>query len=248
MAQSIYKEKGVRLGLLILASAVAAIVTMLVMTYVGFSLHEAFYVAFTMGSTVAAIIAMTQREVNIGTVAAFAALILVMAFLSPYLGFSSAVVFKTAAGEIVIYTEYIPWIALGVIAFFVAMAFLGADVTRMGLWTLGTLLTLMFYSVTDATVKILISTMVALIVAIPLLQEQPSRRAPYFLAAAPIVGARKAVVVDLTTVNAYTMAFMPLLMFIALDPFRLIKRRIYRDLAAVLVLFVVFLQVLDVFI
>lgn len=245
--ESIYKEKGTRLGLLILASSLAAIVTMLVMTNVGFSLHEAFYVAFTMGSTVAAIIAMTQREVNIGTVAAFAALILVLAFLSPYLGFSSAIVFKTAMGEVVILTEYIPWIALGIVAFFVVMAFMGANVTRLGLWSLGTLLTLLFYSVTDTMARILISTMVALIVAIPLLQEKPRESALLAAAVVPI-GARKAVVIDLTSVNVYAMALMPLLMFVALDPFNVIRRRIYRDLAAVLVLFVVFLQVLDVFI
>jgi len=237
----------------VLGAALGAILALLALVYiVGMDVMDAFYVAFTFGSVVAAIIGLGEKEQNIGTVAAFSALVLLLGLFGSYLPLKSMIVIRTISGEIALPIEFLPWIGLGVIAFFAVGVFLGADVGRLGLFTLGVLLSMTWF-VVDGTMKVLVSTLVAIIAAIPLIKAE-SRRAPMFLAAAPLVPAidlsnRAAYVVDLSGINTIAMIVTPILLFIALDPFDIIRgphEKTVEGLGSVAVLALSFLQMLSV--
>ena len=239
----------VSVGKVIAASAIAAVLTLLALVYcLGMRPIDAFYVAFTIGSATAAAVALSAREANIGTVASAAALLIVLGLLGPYLGLSSAFVFKGQTYTIEVPVEYVPWIMIGIIGIFAIGYAAGANVGRLGLWTLGAMLSFFWFTVTDAAAQVLLACIVGVIAAIPLLSEKPSRGSPMLLAAlaAPVPAARTEITFDLSQVNYFGMLITPILLFLALDPFNVIENRAVRELSSVAVLILVFIQVLSV--
>jgi len=242
-----------RVGRVIAAASLAAIFALLSLVYiVKMDIMDAFYIAFTFGSTVAAIVSLSEREQSLGTAASFVALVMFLGLVAPYLGLKSVIIFRTATAQVVIPVELIPWLSLIAVMFFAVGAFLGADVGRLGLFVLGVLLSLFWFSVTGP-VRVLVSTLVAIIAAIPLIKAE-EKRAPRFLAAAPMIvpamdlSNRAAYIVDLSSVNAAAVLITPILLFIALDPFDIVRgknERTIEGLASVAVLFLVFLQMLS---
>ena len=240
-----------RIGTVLLLASLSAILALVALVnIVHMDLMDAFYIAFTLGSTVSAILAMTEKEANIGTVAGFTALVLMIALFGPYLGLKSLIVFRTQAGEITIPIEFIPYLMLGLIAFFAVGALLKANIARLGLYVLSIMLSFVWFTVSDSFAKVLIATTVGLIASLPLLA---SRKPSSFMALSIIptsiaLNNRTSIVVDLSGVNAGAMLLMPLLMFIALDPFDIIKgpsEDKIEGLASIAVLMLVFLQLLS---
>jgi len=238
-----------RVGMIVAVSAIAAIVTLLGLVYgLGMETVDAFYISFTVGAAAAAAVALTEREANLGVVASAAALLLMLGILGPYLGLTSAFVFKGQTYEIAIPTEYIPWIMLGLVGVFVIGYAVGADVGRLGLWVLGSILAMFWFTVTDVTSQVILSCLIAIIAAVPLLKKE-ARAGGYLLAAAiipasPLAG-RTQITFDLTQVNYFGMLVTPVLLFLALDPFNVIENRKIEEICSVIVLFLAFLQLLS---
>ena len=236
-----------QIGKVIAASAIAAVLTLLALVYcLGMRPIDAFYVAFTIGSATAAAVALSAREANIGTVASAAALLIVLGLLGPYLGLSTAFVFKGQTYTIEVPVEYIPWIMIGIVGIFAVGYAAGANVARLGLWTLGAMLSFFWFTVTDATAQVLLACMIGIIAAVPLLQERPRTSALLAALAAPVPAARTEITFDLSQVNYFGMLFVPVVLFLALDPFNVIENRMVRELSSVAVLILVFIQVLSV--
>jgi len=232
------------LGITIAAAVVAAVATFLGLVYgLGMETMDAFYVAFTIGSAAAAAAAFTQKEANIGVVASAAALLMLIGLAGPYLGLQAILVFRTQTTTVYIPVEMLPWIMIGFIAFFAVGYVIGANVGRLALWTLGSILAMFWFAVTDPTAQVIIACIVALIAAVPLLSRQPAYGT--LLSVAILPSARTQIEFDFTQVNYFGMLFTPLILFVALDPFNVVRNRVWRDLASVIVIFVAFLQVLS---
>jgi len=240
---------GNALGKTIAFSALVAVLTLLGLVYgLNMPTIDAFYIAFTVGSAAAAAVALTQREANYGVVASAAALLLLLAIAGPYLGLQSILVFKGQTYTFELPIEYIPWIMLGFVAIFGVGYAVGADVGRLGLWVLGSMLSIFWFAVTDVTSQVILACLVGIISAVPLLKaERPSPAS--FLAVAPVAmvspAARTEITFDLSQVNYFGMLLAPVLLFVALDPFRVIENRTVRELSSVVMLFLVFIQLLS---
>jgi len=234
-------------GRTIAFAAIAAILTLLGLVYgLGMDPMDAFYIAFTIGSATAAAVALTGREANIGTVASAAALLLLLGLAGPYLGLSAILTFKTETTTVYVPIEFLPWIALGLLAVFAVGYALGAPVGRLALWVLGSVLAVFWFAVTDPTSQVVISCLVALIAAVPLLRSSPASASGLLGAAVAIVpSSRTQVVFDLSQANAVGMMMVPLVLFAALDPFGIIQEKRIQELASVIVIFIAFLQVLS---
>jgi len=238
-----------QIGKVIAVSAIVAVLTLLGLVYgLGMDTIDAFYIAFTVGSAAAAAVALSEREANLGVVSSATALLIVLGLLGPYLGLSTAFVFKGQTYTIEVPVEYIPWIMIGIVGIFAVGYAAGANVGRLGLWTLGTILSLFWFTVTDTTAQVLLACIVGVIAATPLLYEKPVRGSPMLLAAlaAPVPAARTEITFDLSQVNYFGMLFVPVVLFLALDPFNVIENRMVRELSSVAVLILVFIQVLSV--
>jgi len=237
----------------VLAGSLSAVVALLALIHVlNMELMDAFYIAFTLSSTVSAIVALSEKETNIGTVAGFTALLLFIGIIAPYLGLKSVLVFRTAYGQITIPIEFIPYIALAVVALFAVVVLLGGSVARTGLFTIGTLLSLAWFVVTDPYVKILVSTLIGVIAFIPLLQKEEVRVGGRMLLLTAVgyipITERTQIVIDLKGISSYGVIVTPLLLFIALDPLNLLRGRggrVIEQLASVAILLLVFLQMIS---
>jgi len=232
-------------GRTIAFAAIAAILTLLGLIYgLGMDPMDAFYIAFTIGSATAAAVALTEREANIGTVASAAALLLLLGLAGPYLGLSAILTFKTETTTVYVPIEFLPWIALGLLAIFVVGYALGAPVGRLALWVLGSVLAVFWFAVTEPTSQVVIACLIALIAAVPLLRASPSTATTGLLVGAVLPAGRTQVVFDLSQANVVGMMLIPLILFVALDPFNVIRERRIQELASVVVIFIAFLQVL----
>jgi len=232
------------LGRTIGFAVLAAVITMFALIYaLGLEPIEAFYLSFTIGSATAAAVALSEREANIGTVASAISLLLLLALAGPYLGLHAVFVFKTQTTTISIPIEIIPWIMMGVVAIFAVGYAVGANVGRLGLWTLGTVLSLFWFTVSDVTGQVLLACIVGVIAAVPLLTTQSRPSTPLFMVAMLPV-ARNEITFDLSQVNYLGMLLSPILLFVALDPFNAFSK-VVRELGSVVTLFLVFLQVLS---
>mgnify|MGYP000209180548 CR=1 FL=1 len=237
---------GVSLGKTIAISALAAVLTLLGLVY-GLNMEpiDAFYISFTIGSATAAAVALSQREANLGVVASAAALLILLAVAGPYLGLQSILVFRTQTTVVEIPAEMIPWIMVGFVAIFAVGYAMGASVGRLALWCLGSMLSMFWFAVTDVASQVILACIVAVIAAVPLLKQEPRARYTGLLAAAILPAARTEITFDFTQINYFGMLFTPVVLFVALDPFDVIRNRLAREIASVIVLFLVFLQVLS---
>jgi len=225
-------------------AAIAAVLTLLGLVYgLGMETMDAFYIAFTIGSATAAAVALSEREANFGVVASAAALLILLAIAGPYLGLSAVLVFKGQTYTIELPVEYIPWIMIGFIGVFAIGYAVGANVGKLGLWVLGSIISMFWFAVTDVTSQVILACIVAVIAAVPLMRGQ--KPATGLLAAAALPAARTEVTFDLSQVNYFGMLFMPIMLFIAIDPFDVIKNKTVKDLASIVVLFLVFIQLLS---
>jgi len=230
-----------RLGYLLVP--IATLVVFGVLAYLGFSTGEAFYLAFTFGITVGAIVAITERERAITGVLAFGTLLLALAVLPHITGVpSTTLVVTTPTAQIEIPTSMIPWVCLGLIAFMAVSVAVGASPGSMSLWILSIVLVLLYYVLTDPLLKLFSIILVGVIASYPLLSTRYSLLVPVALGSKGTTYQ-----INIAEINPYAVLLLPILTFITLDPFNAIKKRVYKDMAAVITVFVVLLHVIDLF-
>jgi hypothetical protein len=147
---------------------------------------------------------------------------------------------------VVVDVWFLPLLFLGLITLFALVKYLGGDLTRFGLWIIVVALSLAYYAIPDVTARILIAAAQALVVFLPAHGEAEAKTSRlYAVAAIPALAAYdRALVIDLTQVNAYAALMTPVLALIALDPFGIVPKN-YRSLAAVVILMIVFLQIVS---
>lgn len=224
----------------------AGIIAFAMLSYVGFSAGESFYLAFTFASTVGAIVALSERERSLLEASAFGTLLLVLAILPQITGSTpSTLTIVTPTAQITIPTSAIPWVCLSLIGFMAIAVAVGANPGAMGLWVLSVILVLTYYVVADPTVKLFSIIVVALIASQPLATGVGRLGLLGIIPALPSYSTQ--LTVDLSTINPYAVLLLPLLTFVSLDPFGVVKRRVIKDLCAVLATFVVLLHVIDLF-
>ena len=224
----------------------AGIIAFAMLSYVGFSAGESFYLAFTFASTVGAIVALSERERSLLEASAFGTLLLVLAILPQITGSTpSTLTIVTPTAQITIPTSAIPWVCLSLIGFMAIAVAVGANPGAMGLWVLSVILVLTYYVVADPTVKLFSIIVVALIASQPLATGVGGLGLLGIIPALPSYSTQ--LTVDLSTINPYAVLLLPLLTFVSLDPFGVVKRRVIKDLCAVLATFVVLLHVIDLF-
>jgi hypothetical protein len=204
------------------------------------------FISLGLASSVGAIAAMDRGE-DIGGVVGFVVLLLLLFFSGWLLPSKSAIVFALPSNQVVVIDVWVlPLLLIGIVVLFALVKYFGGDVARFGLWLLTAVLTLAYFAIPDVTARILIAAVEALIVFLPATHEyKPSAR---LFAAAPLPALAaydKVLTIDLTGVNVYAAYLIPVLTFVALDPFNKVNRA-YRSLAALVVLMIVFLQVLGV--
>lgn len=238
------KESG--LGKAAALSAVAAGLSFVLLYLLAPSLDigTMLFISLGLASSVGAIVAM-DRGGDVGEVAGFVVLLLLLFFSGWLLPSKSAMVFVLPSNQFVVIDVWVlPLLLIGIVVLFALVKHFGGDVARFGLWMLTAFLTLAYFAVPDVTARILIAAVEALIVFLPATHEyKPSRL--FAAAAIPTLAAYdKVLTVDLSEVNVYAAYLIPVLTFVALDPFNRVNRA-YRSLAALIVLMIVFLQVLS---
>jgi hypothetical protein len=204
------------------------------------------FISLGLASSVGAITAM-DRGGDVGEVVGFAVLLLLLFFSGWLLPSRSAIVFALPSNQVVVIDVWVlPLLLIGIVVLFALVKYFGGDVARFGLWLLTAVLTLAYFAIPDVTAKILIAAVEALIVFLPATHEYKPSAKLFAVAAAPALAAYdKVLAIDLTEVNVYAAYLIPVLAFVALDPFNKVNRT-YRSLAALIVLMIVFLQVLGV--
>ena len=239
------KESG--LGKAIALSGIAAALSfiLLYMLVPGLDMGTVLFISLGLASSVGAIVAMDRGE-SIGEVVGFVVLLLLLFFSGWLLPSRSAIVFALPNNQAVVVDVWtLPLLFLGLVALFGLVKYLGGDLARFGLWILTVALTLAYFAVADVTARILIAAMQALIVFLPATQEHKPSAKLYAVAPLPVLTAYdKTITIDLTGVNVYATYLMPVLAFVALDPFNKVPKN-YRSLAALVVLMIVFLQVVS---
>jgi len=233
------------LGKVAVLSAVAAGLSFILLYLLAPSIDIAtiLFISLGMASSVGAITAIDKGE-SIGEVIGFAVLLLLLLFSGWILPARTAIVFALSNQAVVIDVWTLPLLMLGVILMFAIVKYVGGDITRFGLWIMSVALTLAYFTYSDVTARILIAATQAIIVFLPAAQGYEKTR---LLAAAPIAltGYDKVLAIDLSNVNVYAAYLIPVLAFVALDPLNKVPRN-YRMLAAVVVMFIVFLQMMGV--
>jgi hypothetical protein len=239
------KERG--LGKVVALSGIAAAASFILLYLLvpGLDMGTVLFVSLGLASSVGAIVAMDKGE-DIGEVVGFAVLLLILFFGGWLLPSRTAVVFALPNNQLVVLDVWtLPLVFLGLVALFGIVKYLGGDLARFGLWIIVVALTLAYYQVADVTARILIAAMQAMILFIPVTREETKVLGLHAAAAIPALAAYDRVLtIDLTQVNVYAALLVPVLAFIALDPFRKIPSN-YRALAAIVVLMLVFLQVIS---
>jgi len=232
------------LGKVAVLSAVAAGLSFILLYLLAPSIDIAtiLFISLGMASSVGAITAIKGE--SIGNVIGFAVLLLLLLFSGWFLPARTAIVFALSNQAVVIDVWTLPLLMLGVILMFAIVKYVGGDITRFGLWIMSVALTLAYFTYSDVTARILIAATQAIIVFLPAAQGYEKTR---LLAAAPIAltGYDKVLAIDLSNVNVYAAYLIPVLAFVALDPLNKVPRN-YRMLAAVVVMFIVFLQMMGV--
>ena len=233
------------MGKVAVLSAVAAGLSFILLYLLAPSIDIAtiLFISLGMASSVGAITAIDKGE-SIGEVIGFAVLLLLLLFSGWILPARTAIVFALSNQAVVIDVWTLPLLMLGVILMFAIVKYVGGDITRFGLWIMSVALTLAYFTYSDVTARILIAATQAIIVFLPAAQGYEKTR---LLAAAPIAltGYDKVLAIDLSNVNVYAAYLIPVLAFVALDPLNKVPRN-YRMLAAVVVMFIVFLQMMGV--
>jgi hypothetical protein len=228
----------------VVLSAVAAGLSFILLYLLAPSIDIAtiLFISLGMASSVGAITAIKGE--SIGNVIGFAVLLLLLLFSGWFLPARTAIVFALSNQAVVIDVWTLPLLMLGVILMFAIVKYVGGDITRFGLWIMSVALTLAYFTYSDVTARILIAATQAIIVFLPAAQGYEKTR---LLAAAPIAltGYDKVLAIDLSNVNVYAAYLIPVLAFVALDPLNKVPRN-YRMLAAVVVMFIVFLQMMGV--
>jgi hypothetical protein len=240
------KESG--LGRAVALSAIATGLSFILLYLLAPSLDlgTMLFISLGLASSVGAITAM-DRGSDVGEVVGFAVLLLLLFFSGWLLPSKSAIVFALPSNQVVVIDVWaLPLLLIGIVVLFALVKYFGGDVARFGLWLLTAVLTLAYFAIPDVTARILIAAVEALIVFLPATHEYKPSAKLFAVAAAPaLVAYDKVLVIDLTEVNAYAAYLIPVLAFVALDPFNKVNRT-YRSLAALIVLMLVFLQVLGV--
>jgi len=238
------KEAG--LGKAAALSAIAAGLSFILLYLLAPSLDigTMLFISLGLASSVGAIAAMDRGE-DIGEVVGFAVLLLLLFFSGWLLPSKSAIVFALPSNQVVVIDVWVlPLLLIGVVVLFALVKYFGGDVARFGLWLLTAVLTLAYFAIPDVTARILIAAVEALIVFLPATHEHKPSARLFAAAAIPAIAYDKVLTIDLTEVNVYAAYLIPVLTFVALDPFNKINRT-YRSLAALIVLMIVFLQVLS---
>jgi hypothetical protein len=239
------KESG--LGKVIALSGVAAAFSfiLLYMLVPNLDMGTILFISLGLASSVGAIVAM-ERGAAVGEVVGFVVLMLMLFFGGWFLPSKSAIVLALPGNQVVVIDVLVlPLLFLGLVALFGLIKYLGGDLARFGLWIISVALTLAYFAVTDVTARILIAAVEALIVFLPATQEHKPSAKLYTVAALPVLtGYDKIIAIDLMNVNVYAAMVIPVLTFVALDPFNKINRT-YRSLAALIVLMILFLQIVS---
>lgn len=239
------KEAGLGKVVVLSAAAAALSFVLLYLLAPGLDIGTVLFISLGIASSVGAITAV-DRGGSIGEVVGFSVLLMLL-FLFGYLMPSrSAIVLAVPSNQVVVVDVWtLPLLLIGVVVLFALVKYIGGDVTRFGLWLLSVALTLAYFAVPGVG-RILIAAVEALIVFLPAARVEAGVPRLYAAAAIPALATYdKVLAIDLTGVNVYAAYLMPVLTFVALDPFNKISRG-YRSLAALIVLMIVFLQVLSV--
>jgi len=226
-----------------LAAVAAAISFALLYLLTNLDIATILFIGLGLASSVGAIVAIDKGE-SIGEITGFVALLFMLFVFGQYLP-RSAIVFALPSNQAVVIDVWtLPLLMLGVILMFAIVKYVGGDMSRFGLWIISVALTLAYFTYSDVVARTLIAATQALIVFLPAAQGYEKSR---LLAAAPIAltGYDKVLAIDLSNVNVYAAYLIPILSLIALDPFNRVPRN-YRVLAAVVVMFIVFLQMVGV--
>jgi len=223
--------------------AIVAIVAFVSLWYLGFATGEAFYLAFTIGTVAAAIGAASEKEQAIGELGAFAALIIAMGVMSQYFAPSTTEIILPNGMEIEIPMSTVPWIGLGLLGFYVVGIYMGADPKRLGLWLLSIVL-LPIWLTTEGVLRLLFTVIFALIGAYPLLSAAPAGGG--MLAVLPIMAVeQKTLQIEVQYINTAYLFLLPILLFFALDPFKVIRNKLVSDLAGVITIFLAFIDIIN---
>ena len=223
--------------------ALVAVVAFISLWYLGFSSGEAFYLAFTIGTVAAAIGAASKKEQAVGELGAFAALILAMAIMSRYFAPSTATIVMPNGMQIEIPMSTVPWIGLGLLGFYVVGIYMGADPKRLGLWVLSIVL-LPLWVTTEGVLRVLFTVVFALIGAYPLVSAPAAGGG--LLAVLPIMSVeRRAFQINVEYINTAYLFLLPVVLFFALDPFKVVKNKMVSDLAGVITVFLAFIDILN---
>jgi hypothetical protein len=202
------------------------------------------FISLGLASSVGAITAMDKGG-DVGEVVGFVVLLLLLFFSGWLLPSRSAIVFALPSNQVVVIDVWaLPLLLIGIVVLFALVKYFGGDVARFGLWLLTAVLTLAYFAIPDVAARILIAAVEALIVFLPATHEYKPSAKLFAVATIPALAAYdKVLTIDLTDVNMYAAYLIPVLTFVALDPFNKISRT-YRSLAALIVLMIVFMQVL----
>jgi len=205
----------------------------------GLGLVDSMYIALTIATATASAIALSEREANLGVVAAFVA-ISIVASLFKFTGFvsTSAILVKLPNADIYIPTDLLPYLALAFVGLLGVARALGWSVGRTMLVILGLVSWLAYYMIPEQTARLFSLTLISIIAAIPLVSEEKGSRL-LSVAPIPIIAT-----IDLTAVN-YAGLLVPVLLFVAVDPTKRIKS-MARDLAAICILSLVLLMVFGI--
>jgi hypothetical protein len=238
------KESG--LGKVVALSGIAAAASFILLYLLTpLSAATILFISLGLASSVGAIVSMNEKGEAIGEVVGFTVLLLLLFFSGWFLPPKSAIVFVLPNNQAIVVDVWtLPLMFMGLVVLFALVKYLGGDLARFGLWTLTAALTIAYFAIPDTTARILIAATEALIVFLPATQEvKPSSF--YAVAPLPALAAYdKTITIDLTGINMYAAFLIPVLAFVALDPFNKISKS-YRGLASLIVLMIVFLQILS---
>lgn len=227
-----------------LGGLIAGILMFLVMYFVvGFGAADAFYLSLSFATAVSAAVAATEKEANLGVVAGFAG-ICIASLLVHYLGFVKVggILVRLPSFTVVVPTSLVPILAVGFAGLIAAALALGWDSFRFVVYLCGVAAWIAYVVSPEAVVRLTAVTVVALVTSIPFVFEDRSDRVARFMSVAPIpiIAA-----VDLSGVVDVANLFIPILMFLAVDPTRRLGSTA-RGLAAICVLTVVLLVIVDI--
>ncbi|MEM1560115.1 MAG: hypothetical protein QXN35_01020 [Ignisphaera sp.] len=222
---------------------VSGLLVYLVMNIVfGLGVSDSMFIALTVCTAVAASISFSERDANIGVVAAFVGICISVLILS-YMGIVGGggyIAFVYGSASIYIPTHILPYLAISLVGLYGAGYIAGLDMKRFTMFMLSVVAILLYFVVPDKVIRLMSVTIAALVASTPLIVSDSNDISRYLASAVPIP---IIATIDLSAVDVGAVIF-PILSFIAIDPTRRIRDS-YRQLSSICMLVIVLLMLVD---